>query len=841
MSDHSNSTGSSGSSTNSWTLLSPEEAAVENVGPLDDGTESLGDAPSLSEDVTGAAAASEIPIETVLSEEGHQVCQETSPEPSEIIIPSSPPRMSPVSPHLLDPPDLDLESQPPVIHDIVTSSPSDNEHLGATPFVTHIDMGAPRDVSASELLASEPEDSCDAPPVTEIPAFTEEDLDTPADIGMIPASPAVEGPDFTTEPEVSFPTETLTATDPPSHVEDEMSFVPDSPEPPSYVPDTESLVTESPISESPAPETVGSLEAEEEEEEEEKKKEEVEEKEEAAVEKEELDTTETVTQYEREEEEEEDPSSSFDDGLRRRNVLAYGAQRPRTSDEDDEDEEMEFMLAEKKEEKPWLSLNKCIVGSLILLFLASLFLSGDFDASELSDVEQSQDWLSGDPQDMKELLDKLTQEKQHMAQLEAQLQSQKEELDLALKAVAVSGDEKGKADLEKENVKLKDELSSLPELKKELESLRSRVTELSQLSADEEMPPATSSSAPPPGDKEGQSNQKEAAPERKKDTYDGGRLKEELHRQKVLLEESKKRLQGMKKNGGDRKRVRDSLEEIRKRLSEQVERWGKKKPQEPKWKGNKCKNNEQWKKDEKKEWRGEKDRKKEGGWREKEEKKQNSHKEAWRKNQAEWERKKDERRMDREERRKEKPWHSHHGKSFHNHNIHNHQQPHHSHQQPHHSHQQPHHSHQQPHHSHQPHQPQQHKHSDFWRDQEQKLRRSVRSQPGCTSVEDCAGKEGLYPVELPEFEELLEGYLSKLEGSSSESKDKIRKLTAEFFEDGVFIHDRVLFSDFAEDVADILEDMVDILEGKGQKDNDSLEEEMEEFEREALWKFAATA
>lgn len=46
----------------------------------------------------------------------------------------------------------------------------------------------------------------------------------------------------------------------------------------------------------------------------------------------------------------------------------------------------------------------------------------------------------------------------------------------------MSGDEKGKADLEKENVKLKDELSSLPELRKELESLRSRVTELSQLS-----------------------------------------------------------------------------------------------------------------------------------------------------------------------------------------------------------------------------------------------------------------------------------------------------------------------------------------------------------------------
>lgn len=172
--------------------------------------------------------------------------------------------------------------------------------------------------------------------------------------------------------------------------------------------------------------------------------------------------------------------------------------------------------------------------------------------------------------------------------------------------------------------------------------------------------------------------------------------------------------------------------------------------------------------------------------------------------------------MDREERRKEKPWHSRPGKNSHN--------SHHQHQHQH----------------HQPRQPHHYKHIDFWRDQEQKLRRNVRPQLGCSSVEDCASKEGLYPVELPEFEELLEGYLSKLEGSSSESKDKIKKLTAEFFEDSVFIHDRVLFSDFAEDVADILEDMVDVLEEGGKKDDDSLEEEMEEFEREAMWKFAAT-
>ncbi|XP_022603017.1 pre-B-cell leukemia transcription factor-interacting protein 1-like isoform X2 [Seriola dumerili] len=844
MSDNSNSTGSSASSTNSWTLLSPEEnqhlprprdlrlgasiqacigcavnvkeAAVENVGPVDDGTESLGDVPSLSEEVAGAAVEfkpSDIPIETVLSEEGHQVCQETSPESSEGPIPSSPTRMSPLPHNPLDPADLDLESQPPVIHEIDTSSPSDNEHLGAIPFVTNIDLGAPLDIPAAELPPSELEESCSAPPMTEIPVSTEPVLDTPADMGPIPASPAGESLVFTAELEVNIPTETITATDPPSHVDADISFVPESTEQPSPV--TERLVTEDPIDESPAPETVGSVEAEEE----------------AA------EPSETVTQDEREEEQEPSTSfdlgdtSSFDDGLRRRNVPSFDAPRPRTSDEEDEDEEVEFKLAEKKEEKPWFSLNKCIVGALILLFLGSLFLSGDFDASELSDGEQSQDWLSSDPQDMKELLDKLTQENQQIALLEAQLQSQKEELDSALKTVAASGDEKGKADLEKENTKLKEELSSLPELKKELESLRARVTELNQLTADQKMPPATPSSAPQPGDKAGQSNQKAAGPERTKDTNEGGRLKEELQRQKVLLEESRKRLEGMKKNGGGRKNVRDNLEEIQKKLSEQVERWGKKKPQESKWKGNKGKNTERdhRKKEEKKEWRGEKEWKhsKEGGWKDKEEKKekewksqkQNSHKEAWRKHQDEWERKKDERRVDREERRKEKPWHSRPSKNSHHHNHHHQDQQRHQ----------------------QPRQPPQYNHNDFWRDQEQKLRRNVRPQLGCSSVDDCASKEGLYAVELSEFEELLEGYLSKLEGSSSESKDKIRKLTAEFFEDGVFIHDRVLFSDFAEDIADILEDMADVLEDDGEKDDDSLEEEMEEFEREALWKFAATA
>ncbi|MED6293002.1 hypothetical protein CHARACLAT_006339 [Characodon lateralis] len=461
-------------------------------------------------------------------------------------------------------------------------------------------------------------------------------------------------------------------------------------------------------------------------------------------------------------------------------------------------------MAEKKEEKPWFSMNKCIVAALVLLFLGSLFLSGDIDGPELSDGEQNQDWLSGDPQDMKELLDKLTEENQQITQLEAQLQTKKEELDSEMMMVAESGDEQGKADLEEENSKLKEELSVLPELKKELESLRARVTELSQLTVDAGMVSSASSSASQPDAEDAQSSQKAAGPEWRKD----GKLKEELHRQKVLLDESKKRLEGMKKDGSDGKQVWENLEGIQKKLSEQVERWEKTKPQGPKWKGKKEKKQERdhWKKEEKKEWKHSKEEKKEKEWKHQ---KENSHKEAWRKHQDEWQKKKGERRMDREERRKEKPWHLRQGKNSQHHQ--------------------------------QPRQPHQHHHNDFWRDQELKLHRNVRPQLGCTSVEDCATKEGLYPVELLEFEELLEGYLSKLEGFSSDGKDKIRKLTADFFEDGVFIHDRVRFGDFAEDVADVLEDMVDVLEGGGQNDNDSLEEEMEEFEREALWKFAATA
>ncbi|XP_027891857.1 pre-B-cell leukemia transcription factor-interacting protein 1 [Xiphophorus couchianus] len=776
MSDSSNSTGSTGSSTNSWTLLSPEEAAIENVGPADDGTESLGDAPSLSEEVAGAAAEekpAELPVETVLSEEGHQVCQETSPESGEGPIPSSPSRLSPLPSNPLDTSYIDTESQPPVIHDIVTTSPSDNEPQGAMPLVSSIDLAAQLEIPAVDILLADP---TEAPPhVTDASAAAEAALHTPhtpTDSEPTPVS-AVAGSDvWSFQPKVNVPTETLTAAEPPPHVEGEVSF---AAEPPSPVP--EQLKTGG----NPEPETVGSAEAEEDV---------------ADAEKEEEMPSESQKV---DEEEEEDPSNSmemgevngFDDGLRRRNVPSFEAPRPRTSDEEDDEEEVEFKMAEKKEDKPWFSMSKCIVAALVLLFLGSLFLSGDIDSPELTGEDkvkdQMQDWLCRDPQDMKGLLDEITEQITH---LETQIQLRKEQLDSEIQALAESDNDQDKAGLDERKLKLKEELATLPKLSTELESLRARVNEYNQFAGMASSAPTSSSESDA---EDAQSSQTATGPERKQDET----LEEELHCQKDLLDDIKKRLGGMQKDKGDGKQVWENLDGIQKQLSKEVESWEKAKPHRPKWKGKKEKKQERdhWKKEEKdKEWKHSKEEKKE---------KENSHKESWRKHQDEWQRRKSERRMDRDERRKEKPWHSRPGKNSH---------------QP-----------RQPHHH-------QHHHNDFWRDQELKLHRNVRPQLGCSSLEDCASREGLYPVELAEFEELLEGYLSKLEGSSNESKDKLRKVTADFFEDGVFIHDRVRFGDFAEDVADVLEDMVDVMEG-----SHSLEEEMEEFEREALWKFAATA
>ncbi|XP_026087650.1 pre-B-cell leukemia transcription factor-interacting protein 1-like isoform X4 [Carassius auratus] len=746
MSD--NSTGSTGSSSNSWTLLSPEEAAVDPAASVDDGTESIGDAPSLSEEVAGSSLEvrshdPETPmVETILSEEGHQVsasvpiCQETSPDFFEEMAASG---------HTDT--ELDPEIHAPVIHDTITSSPPDSDLLGAVPFSIATESAFQ---FSEESVLDEPteEDVADIfpgqhVPVQESPAPEPESeiTSTPKPFREISSSPDVPVvmADLSPIPEISDSSA--------AHVLDIHADVHPAPEtlplaPPSETDTGFGSTVESPAPDSPYPETIGSIETEEE----------------PSFEKEDIELPEKFPDVIRE------PAgpSAEDDGLRLRHVQPTILLK-RSSDEEEEEEE-EFNLPARKEEKPGFSLNQLIIGALVLLCVGSFFFSSsvvdlsddDFDGTELSDQE---------------LLDKLAQENKQMNILEAQIESQKEELDQALKMVADKHNiEKGA--LENENTKMKEQLSELPGLQEELQTLRARVAELTKLTAEEDLPQHLKDSGPP--------STAESSLEGTEKHWD---KKEELKRQKTLLEESRKRLEGMNKQG-----LRESLMEMQKRLSKQVDQLGKR---------------EEWKrkhqehKGEKKEWGRKKDEAERGkGWKHGKDKRRDNLK----KYKEEWDHKKDDRRQERERRQKERPWEAKPSKQHHHH--HHHEQ------------------------------------MNFWKHQEEKLRRNRHPAEGCHGISNCADAEGLVPVKLQEFQDLLEIYLSKLDGVPQDSKESLSRLTAQFFSGGVFAHDRMLFSEFAEDVADILEDLADGLEGK-QHDSDSLEEEMEEFEKEALLQFAA--
>uniref|UniRef100_A0A8C2AT06 Pre-B-cell leukemia homeobox interacting protein 1a n=1 Tax=Cyprinus carpio TaxID=7962 RepID=A0A8C2AT06_CYPCA len=756
MSD--NSTGSTGSSSNSWTLLSPEEAAVDPTAPVDDGTESIGDAPSLSEEIAGSSLDvrshdPETPlVETILSEEGRQICQETSPDYFEEMAASG---------HTDT--ELDPEIHAPVIHDTVTSSPPDSDLLGAVPFSITIEsafqfseesvLDEPTEEDVTDIFPGQyiPVQESPAPePESEIPS-------TPKPFREISSSPdiPVVTADISPIPEISDSSA--------AHVLDIHADVHPAPETPPLAPPSETdtgfgSTVESPAPDSPYPETIGSIETEEE----------------PSFEKEDIELPEKFPDVIREPESlgAELPvgPSAEDDGLRLRHVQPTILLK-RSSDEEEEEEE-EFNLPARKEEKRGFSLNQLIVGALVLFVHCFIFCLCSVFALLISPEAFSTDLCLC----FQELLDKLAQENKQMNILEAQIESQKEELDQALKMAADKHNtEKGA--LENENTKLKEQMSELPGLKEELQTLRARVAELTKITAEEDLPQQLKDSGPP--------STAESSLEGTEKHWD---KKEELKRQKTLLEESRKRLEGMNKQG-----LRESLMEMQKRLSKQVDQLGKR---------------EEWKrkhqehKGEKKEWgrKKEHDRKKDEAERGKEWKHgKDKRRDHLKKYKEEWDHKKDERRQERERRQKERPWEAKTSKHHHHHH---------------------------------------HEQTDFWKHQEEKLRRNRHPAEDCHGVSNCADAEGLVPVKLIEFQDLLEIYLSKLDGVPQESKESLSRLTAQFFSGGVFTHDRMLFSEFAEDVADILEDLADGLEGK-QHDSDSLEEEMEEFEKEALLQFAA--
>uniref|UniRef100_A0A8B9I0D1 Pre-B-cell leukemia homeobox interacting protein 1b n=2 Tax=Astyanax mexicanus TaxID=7994 RepID=A0A8B9I0D1_ASTMX len=124
---------------------------------------------------------------------------------------------------------------------------------------------------------------------------------------------------------------------------------------------------------------------------------------------------------------------------------------------------------------------------------------------------------------------------------------------------------------------------------------------------------------------------------------------------------------------------------------------------------------------------------------------------------------------------------------------------------------------------------------DYWAEQRERIRHFRGSTEGCDGVTACARAEGLSPVSKSDFESFLSTYLEKLRSPENKAskKEELNKLISEFFTNGVFIHDQIPFSEFVEDVADILEDMAE-----EEEEDKEVEDEMEEFEREAMEKFA---
>lgn len=163
-----------------------------------------------------------------------QVCQETCPESSEGPIPSNL--------------DFSVESQPPVIHDIVATSPSDNEQLEATPSVTNISLGVPLHVPTSSLPPVEPEEPGVFPLPPEGPAAAEQAVDAPSDICPGPAAAAEESPVDSAGPWMGITTETLAAVD----ADADVRVAPERRE------------ATGPADDLPAPELVGSEDTEEE-------------------------------------------------------------------------------------------------------------------------------------------------------------------------------------------------------------------------------------------------------------------------------------------------------------------------------------------------------------------------------------------------------------------------------------------------------------------------------------------------------------------------------------------------------------------------------------------------
>uniref|UniRef100_A0A6Q2YB39 Pre-B-cell leukemia homeobox interacting protein 1b n=1 Tax=Esox lucius TaxID=8010 RepID=A0A6Q2YB39_ESOLU len=588
-------------------------------------------------------------------------------------------------------------------------------------------------------------------------------------------------------------------------------------------------------------------------------------------------------------------------GLRRRrgSLLAAVEQIGREEEEEEEDEEEEeFRIPQPREvENMGFSLNKCILGAVMLLGLGTIFFSGEWLNPEVPPPPV--DAGSTDH------LNKLAKEDPQIAILQAQLLAQKEELKVAQKHAEEEAKERNKREeiekehsrlknemaslplLQKENEKMKKELESVAVLQKEVETLRSTMAELSHIT---ETPPTVSASVSPTSDQAGDNSRSKAYTIEREAKRSGTAEKRGKHWKTEKTEQGKKDWKvenewkkgkyNLEKEGKERK-VKERKNEWKKmdkngegkedqfgrsgeakpgkvtEFKEKTERkpwmvendWEKGKPKRwsngKEWEGKEreskngrwIKDKEEGKGEEQKNLKDDKWNKRKEEWKGKVEKNlknegRNKRKKEWKKGKddkdggKEWKKKewKGERAWKKSERNE--GWNAGDGKKG---TLNE--------------------KYEKEHRQHSPegqkerwrrekgpsqsHRPPPLEHPEYWSHQRKRLHHQLNPATHCNSVDVCAQAEGLQPVTMPEFQELLLDFLAKAEGHGVEpaKTEELSKLMAEFFRDGVFIHDQLSFRDFVEDVDDILEDMVG-------EDNEELEEAMDGFEEEALSKFA---
>ncbi|XP_013880882.1 pre-B-cell leukemia homeobox interacting protein 1b [Austrofundulus limnaeus] len=604
---------------------------------------------------------------------------------------------------------------------------------------------------------------------------------------------------------------------------------------------------------------------------------------------------------------------------RRKSLLAALEQIGRREEEDEEEEE-EFQVPQQ-ENNNMFSLNKCILGVVLLLAFGTIFFSGvfmdlheesDHSTNDLRDTEAAGNQSPEVPPHVgdhsSQLLKKLAEGNEQISALQAQLQAQNEELKVAKEQAAKGVKERllweevekensrMKAEmtslpvLQKENDRMKRELESVPALQREVETLRSTVSKLKLSSAAAQTQADVSlSSSPPAGQPEDSSQDaagttqqqhtgklwdnskdlkrhkyetgdKKQPKELEKSARKGGEEKEFKKEWKKEKHEEEKAGKHKKQSGemkeGKREKSRGDDGKYRKDKEERGWKKGKHEDVNEEWKGEEEKKDREdekkdkeawkkvkdgskekwerkaWKETGEKEWRDReqgkegkgKDGRKQDGINDKEKRKQWNDKERKSKDEKQDEKRRKGEKLDERKRgqkeKKTKDWkkdQSHPLKPREEH-LYGQQTPPHSHHRP---------SVAQP---------------EYWLQQRLRLRRRPRPPQRCDSPESCALTQRLLPVTLPEFQAVLQSYLSRAQqaGVDRARTEELRKLAAEFFQDGVFVHEQMSFQDFVEDVADMLEDLVEEEEQEEEQEEDSaLEDEMEEFEKEVMMKFSA--